>query len=131
MVANEELRQKLADVQGIAARANLANSIRPLSCSALTRDLGMSLQQKDPHPHPNLRDAQRSQTSLQLGMFTSESYLPSSSRRRFEQQIPVEPEGCAGEAAMKWDHPRFHSQNRLHANTSGAKSENLTLHVDR
>ncbi|XP_024371895.1 agamous-like MADS-box protein AGL11 [Physcomitrium patens] len=123
LIANEDLRQKLADAQGIAdavtARANVSESPRPLT-SALTRDIVMSSQQQEVtvHPHPNLRDAQRSQTSLQLGMFSSESYLPSSSRGPSEHPIPVGPEGCAGESAMRWEHPHFHSQNRLHANIS-------------
>ncbi|KAG0593083.1 hypothetical protein M758_1G297000 [Ceratodon purpureus] len=123
LAANEDLRQKLADAQGMAdavkARTvNLADSSIPLA-SALTRDVDMtSHQAATVYPHPNLRDAQRSQTSLQLGMFSSESYPPSSSRWAPEQQIPVGSEGCAGESAMSWDHSRFHSQNRLHANIS-------------
>ncbi|KAG0581458.1 hypothetical protein KC19_4G253500 [Ceratodon purpureus] len=121
LIANEELRKKLADAEGIAdaaVRAKVQDSPRCLG-SALTQDIGGSSQPAAAvYPHPNLRDAHRSQTSLQLGMFSSESYLPSSSRWPSEQQIPVGPEGCAGESAMRWDHPHCHIQNRLHANTS-------------
>lgn len=117
LVANEELRMKLADAEGIAdaaARANVQDSPGRLA-SALPGDIGGS---STVYPHPNLRDAHRSQTSLQLGMFSSESYPPRSSRWPSEQQTPVRPEGCAGESAMRWDHPHCHLQNRLHANIS-------------
>lgn len=63
---------QLADARGIAdavkARtANLADSSGALA-SGLTRDIDMtSHQAATVYPHPNLRDAQRSHTSLQLG----------------------------------------------------------------
>lgn len=128
LAANEELRKKLADAQGIAdaaaaaARApDVPESPKRLS-NSLNREMGGSAQRAAAaplYPHPNLRDAHGSQTSLQLGMFSSESYLPSSNRGwPSEQRIPVGPEGCAGESAMRWDPPYCHIQNRLHANIS-------------
>nr|AAG09136.2 MADS-domain protein PPM1 [Physcomitrium patens] len=119
MVANEDLRKKIADAEAVA-RANLSEA-RPESPRHLARTLSRDVSASSHpaatvYPHPNLRDVQRSQTSLQLGMFSSESYPPSSSRWPSEQQFPSASEGCAGESSMKWDHPHYHIQNRLHAN---------------
>nr|AAS55893.1 MIKC-type MADS-box protein [Physcomitrium patens] len=124
MIANEALRKKIADAEGAAeaaARANFPDarleSPKPFA-SDFSRDMSVSSQlAASVYPHPNLLQAQRSQTSLQLG-------------RLSEQQIPSTEEGCAGESSLKWDHPHFHIPNRLHANISPSV-RTYKLHVDR
>lgn len=122
LVVNEKLRHQLGDVRGIADGANHSTA-----GSALDDMAGRnSQQQKDQaHPHPNLRDAPRLQTSLSLG---SASYFLCSNNSQAEQQFSFQSQGVS---AVRRDHPSFLSQTRLHASTAGAKAEQFTLLADR